>query len=65
MDQKETTTEIKGFLYEESKMQKVLDILNTIPISGTFNIKNMGLVFDILANPIQFESVENNDSKTQ
>jgi hypothetical protein len=50
----ETKQEIKGFLYEESKIQQVYTILNTIPVIGVNQIKSMILVLDILSSPIPF-----------
>lgn len=55
---KKEKQEIKGVLYEEQKMQQVINILNNLPVSGLNNVKALGIVFDILTNPIQFDEAE-------
>lgn len=55
--------QIKGILYEENKMNNVLNLLNTIHISGVNDIKAMGVILDILTNPISFSNTEKIDTE--
>jgi hypothetical protein len=56
--QKETIQQIKGVMYEEEKMQMVLNLLNTVQVNGIAQIKAMSNIFDVLSQPIPFKSVE-------
>lgn len=38
--------------YDANTMKQVMLILEHLPISGSANVKAMGLVFDVLKNPI-------------
>lgn len=51
--------QIKTAVYEEEKINQVLNILNTLPIVGVNNIKGIGYVFDVLTNPISNEETKN------
>lgn len=59
-ENEEKTQEIRGVLYEENKIQQVYRILNTIPVAGDMNIKAMSTVFEILSNPIPFNTNQEN-----
>jgi len=48
--------QIKGMLYEQDKIEMVLNTLNMIPISGMNQINAMNKVFEVLTNPIPFKS---------
>lgn len=50
--------EIKGLLYDEEKIQEVLNLLNVIKVSGYEQIKSMSDMFDILTHPIPFKASE-------
>lgn len=56
--QQEVKQQIKGVMYEEDKMNQVLNLLNTISVVGVMQIKSMGTIFDILSNPVPFKSME-------
>ena len=55
---KNENKQIKGILYEEEKIQQVLNLLNTIPVMGINQIKSMDFIFNILTNPIPFKNIE-------
>lgn len=64
-DQKQVNQEMKCVLYEESKMQHVLNLLNTIPVNGLNQVKAMSMIFDILSSPIPFINAEPEQDKEQ
>lgn len=57
-DQKQVSQEMKGVLYEESKMQHALNLLNTIQVNGLNQVKAMSMIFDILSSPIPFTNAK-------
>lgn len=58
MKNEEEKKQIKGIMYEEEKMQQVINILSSIPVSGINNVNGMKIIFDILTNPVPFKPVE-------
>jgi hypothetical protein len=52
----ENKQQIKGFLYEEDKINQIINILNTVTVTGFNQMKGMTIVCDILSNPIPFNT---------
>lgn len=54
----EEKQKIHGVLYEQNKIEQVLQALNTISVVGISQIKAMSTVLDILSSPVPFKSLE-------
>ena len=57
----EENKEIKGLLYDEIKIQQVLNLLSNIRVNGYDQVKNINDIFDVIMHPIPFKTVEDGE----